>query len=69
MDVGLGISILSLLATVVIGLVQIRLSKNQKAIALRIEKIETKVSQDGVGNSITGIVGNSSDGDISYNKL
>lgn len=60
------ISVLSLIATVIIGIMQIKL---KKSISNRIEKIETKVSQSGNGNTMRGIIGNSNVGDISNNVL
>jgi hypothetical protein len=69
MTVEFFISVLSLIATVVIGIVQIKLSKEQKAIKTRIDKIETMVSQSGSGNNMRGIIGNTNVGVISNNVL
>lgn len=62
-------SILSLIASVVIGIIQIKLTKEQKAINTRVDNIETKVSQSGNGNNMRGIIGNSNVGNISNNVL
>lgn len=69
MEIELTMSILSLIATVAIGIIQIKLSKENKDIINRINNIETKVSQSGKGNSMKGIIGNSNDGNISNNIL
>lgn len=61
------ISIVSLIATIIIGVIQIKISKNQKSINNRIDKIETNFTQ--VYSKGRGIIGNSNNGDISNNKL
>lgn len=63
------ISILSLISTIIIGLLQIKLSKKQKSIASQINKIETKIYQSGSNNKMNGIIGNSNNGDICNNRL
>jgi hypothetical protein len=63
------ISVLSLLATVIIGLKQIKLSRNQKSIEVKLRNIENKNIQRGNGNSMRGIIGNSNNGNISNNLI
>lgn len=69
MKVELVISILSLVVSIVIGLWQIKLAKDQKVNKKSIESIETKFNQSGRGNSMSGIINNSNNGDISNNNL
>lgn len=62
------ISILGLLASIVIGIVQIKISKEQKTLRNQISNLETKISQTGSGNVMRGIIGNSGS-TISHNTL
>ncbi len=61
------ISCISLISTIIIGIIQIKMAKNQKSIKekiARIEIINTKIQ--GYSHSI---VGNSNNGDIRNNVL
>lgn len=69
MEVQLVISILSLIATIVIGVLQIKIFNNQKTIVSKFKKNDTVINQAVIDNKINGIVGNSNNGNISGNKL
>lgn len=69
MEVQLVISILSLIATIVIGVLQIKIFNNQKTIVSKFEKNDTVINQAVIDNKINGIVGNSNNGNINGNKL
>lgn len=68
MTAELCIAILGLLAILIIVIFQIKLSKEQKAINNRIDKMESRV-KTGNGNNMRGIIGNTNVGAITNNII
>jgi hypothetical protein len=68
MTLELVVAIISLITSTIIGIWQVYSSKKQKSInkELRVEIKNLKISKT---TQIRGIVGNSNDGNISYNNL
>ena len=63
MKLELIIASISLIASIILGIIQIKISKEQKS-------IKTKITQFEIGKAnIRGIVGNSNKGDIKNNIL
>jgi hypothetical protein len=67
MKMELIISLIALIASIVIGIIQIRISRKQKSSDNRINILERKITQ--IGNGSHGIIGNSNNGNISNNKF